>query len=212
MGPQDGVEIVVHAADHIVNTRGRRDVTFVLMGSGDTRDALIAEVDRLGLQDYVELPGRVPDEYVSAVLSTADLGLSPDPLNPLNDVSTMNKTMEYMAFGLPVVAFDLRETKYSAQEAAVYAQPNDVTAFAERILELLDDPGRRELMGQFGRERIEDELAWEHQAKTYVEVFDELVGGAPESGPDRPERPDVVVDLREPQPAAESTGPASTEA
>ena len=123
MGPQDGVDVVLAAADHIVHTLGRTDISFTLMGGGDCHADLVAERDRLGLQDYVELPGRVPDAYVADVLSTADVGLSPDPLNPLNDVSTMNKTMEYMAFGLPVVAFDLVETRVSADEAAVVRRP-----------------------------------------------------------------------------------------
>ena len=110
------------------------------MGGGDCHADLVAERDRLGLQDYVELPGRVPDSYVADVLSTADVGLSPDPLNPLNDVSTMNKTMEYMAFGLPVVAFDLVETRVSAEDAAVYVDPAaGAQGYAEALVRLLDD-------------------------------------------------------------------------
>ena len=108
MGPQDGVDLVLAAADEIVHEMGRDDIAFTLMGAGDCYEDLVAERDRLGLQDHVELTGRVPDETVANVLSTASVGLCPDPKNPLNDVSTMNKTMEYMAFDLPVVAFDLR--------------------------------------------------------------------------------------------------------
>jgi glycosyltransferase involved in cell wall biosynthesis len=176
MGPQDGVDIVVQAADIIVNTLGRRDISFTLMGSGDCHADLVAQRDRLGLQDFVDMPGRVPDETVTAVLSTADVGLSPDPLNPLNDVSTMNKTMEYMAFGLPVVAFDLRETRVSAQDAARYVEPNVVEAYARAIVELVDDADARAGMGRRGRERVERHLAWEHQQIGYLRVFDELVG------------------------------------
>ena len=177
MGPQDGVDVVLAAADVIVHTLGRTDISFTLMGSGDCHADLVAERDRLGLQDYVELPGRVPDTYVADVLSTADVGLSPDPLNPLNDLSTMNKTMEYMAFGLPVVAFDLVETRVSAGDAAVYADPaSGALGFAEALVRLIDDPESRMLMGRFGRQRVESELAWEHQAPAYLAVFDELVG------------------------------------
>lgn len=176
MGPQDGVDIAVAAADVVVNRMGRRDVSFTLMGSGDCFEDLVAQRDQLGLRDFVELTGRVPDETVTNVLSTADIGLSPDPKNPLNDVSTMNKTMEYMSFGLPVVAFDLRETRVSAESAAVYAEPNDVTSFARAIVDLLDDPDRRAEMGRRGRERVEQQLAWTHQKKGYVAVFDELTG------------------------------------
>lgn len=177
MGPQDGVDVVLAAADHVVHALGREDVSFTLMGGGDCHAELVAERDRLGLQDYVELPGRVPDAYVSDVLSTADVGLSPDPLNPLNDVSTMNKTMEYMAFGLPVVAFDLVETRVSAGDAAVYADPESgPRGLAGLLLDLLDDQETRTLMGKVGRERVEDQLAWEHQAPSYLAVFDELTG------------------------------------
>ncbi|WP_230209034.1 glycosyltransferase [Nostocoides sp. HKS02] len=186
MGPQDGVDIVVRAADVIVNTWGRTDIAFTLMGSGDCYADLVAERDRLGLQDHVDLPGRVPDETVMAVLSTAEVGLSPDPLNPLNDLSTMNKTMEYMAFGIPVVAFDLRETKVSAQDAARYVEPGDVEAYARAIVELVDDPDTRADMGRRGRERVEQQLAWDHQRAGYLAVFDELAGRAGAPGSSQP--------------------------
>lgn len=176
MGPQDGVDIAVAAADVIVNEVGRSDISFTFMGSGDSHADLVRQRDAAGLADYVDLPGRVPDEFVADVLSTADVALSPDPLNPLNDVSTMNKTMEYMAFGVPVAAFDLRETRVSAGEAATYVQPNDVKAYALAIVDLVDDPAARAEMGRLGRERVEQHLAWEHQQAGYVRVFDELVG------------------------------------
>ncbi len=182
MGPQDGVDIALEAANVIVNEMGRTDIAFTLMGAGDCHAELVSTRDRLGLQGYVEMPGRVPDETVVQVLSTADVGLCPDPKNPLNDVSTMNKTMEYMAFALPVVAFDLRETRVSAAGAAVYVEPNKVDAFAKAIVELVDDQERCTEMGKVGRERVEKELAWSHQQKAYVAVYDELVGrndGAP---------------------------------
>jgi glycosyltransferase involved in cell wall biosynthesis len=187
MGPQDGVDIVVRAADVVINTLGRTDVAFTLMGSGDCFDEVVALRDELGLGDHVEFTGRVPDETVQRVMSTADLGLSPDPKNPLNDVSTMNKTMEYMAFELPVVAFDLRETRVSAGDAAVYVEPNDVTKYAQAIVELLDDQIRRRRMAQLGRELVETQLAWKHQQKAYVGVFDQLTGGTTAA---------EVVDLR----------------
>jgi glycosyltransferase involved in cell wall biosynthesis len=185
MGPQDGVDIVVRAADFIVNSLGRKDISFTLMGSGDCYPDLVAERDRLGLQDYVDLPGRVPDETVMTVLSTAEVGLSPDPLNALNDLSTMNKTMEYMSFRMPVVAFDLRETRVSAQEAARYVEPGDVEAYARAIVELVDDPEAREEMGRRGRERVEQDLAWDHQRAGYLAVFDELARRSAEVGHSR---------------------------
>ena len=130
----------------------------------------------LHLEDHVGFTGRVSDDVVTAILSTADVGLSPDPKNALNDVSTMNKTMEYMSFELPVVAFDLRETRVSAAAAAAYAVPNDVDCFAAKVVELLDDEFRRKRMGAIGRARVVDELAWSHQRERYVGVFDRLIG------------------------------------
>jgi glycosyltransferase involved in cell wall biosynthesis len=176
MGPQDGVDLAVRAAAHVVHHLGRDDVAFTFMGAGDSYPSVVALRDELGLQDYLELPGRVPDRTVLDVLSTADVGLSPDPKNPLNEVSTMNKTLEYMAFGLPVVAFDLEETRVSAREAALYVESGDVAAFAAAIVELLDDRAKRAAMGNAGRLRIENEMGWSHQRDAYVGVFDALVG------------------------------------
>jgi glycosyltransferase involved in cell wall biosynthesis len=174
MGPQDGVDIVVRAADLIVREFGRDDIAFTLIGSGDCYEELVVLRDQLGLRGHVEFTGRAPDELVGEILSTADAGLSPDPKNPLNDVSTMNKTMEYMAFELPVVAFDLRETRVSAQDAAVYATPNDVREYAQALAGLLDDEAARAQLGKLGRARVEDELAWSHQERAYLEVYQRL--------------------------------------
>ena len=174
MGPQDGVDIAVRAADIIVREFGRDDIAFTLIGSGDSYDELVALRDELNLQGHVEFTGRAPDELVTKIMSTADAGLSPDPKNPLNDVSTMNKTMEYMAFELPVVAFDLRETRVSAQDAAVYATPNDVHEYAKALVALLDDDAARAQLGKLGRARVEDELAWSHQERAYLAVYQRL--------------------------------------
>lgn len=175
MGPQDGVDVVIAAADLVVNRWGRDDVAFAVMGGGDCHQELVAERDRLGLQDAVDMPGRVSDEHVLEVLSTADVGLSPDPSNALNDVSTMNKTMEYMALGLPVLAFDLPETRVSAGDAARFvAREAGAEEYARALLALLDDPARREEMARAGRRRVEDELAWVHQERGYLAVVEEL--------------------------------------
>ena len=176
MGPQDGVDIVVRAADVIVHEMGRGDIAFTLIGSGDCFDELVALRDELGLAGHVEFTGRAPDELVTRIMSTADVGLSPDPKNPLNDVSTMNKSMEYMAFELPVVAFDLKETRVSTGDAAVYVTPNDVREYAKAIADLLDDEPRRALLGKLGRARVEDELAWGHQERAYLDVYQRLTG------------------------------------
>ena len=182
MGPQDGVDLAVRAAAHIVHEMGRDDVSFTFMGGGDCHQQLLDLRDELKLQDHLELPGRVPDSMVIDVLSTAEVGLSPDPKNPLNDVSTMNKTLEYMAFGIPVVAFDLHETRVSAEDAALYVADGDVPAYAKAVLELLDDEDRREEMGKIGRRRIEGELGWPHQGAAYVRVYDALTGAGQAPG------------------------------
>lgn len=176
MGPQDGVDIIVRAAAIVVHELGRADIAFTLIGSGDCYDDLVALRDDLGLAGHVEFTGRAPDSQVAQILSTADIGLSPDPKNPLNDLSTMNKTMEYMAFELPVVAFDLHETRVSAGDAAVYARPNDVGEYARAIVELLDDEQRRVRLGKTGRTRVEQELAWSHQQRAYLDVYRSVVG------------------------------------
>ena len=138
----------MHSAPRRHRARNARDhIAFTLIGSGDCFDELVALRDELGLRGHVEFTGR-PDQLVGRYLSTADVGLSPDPLNPLNDLSTMNKSMEYMAFELPVVAFDLRETRVSVADAGRYVEPNDIGKYAQAIVELLDDEPARLLLGQ----------------------------------------------------------------
>jgi glycosyltransferase involved in cell wall biosynthesis len=179
MGPQDGVDIVVRAADVVIREMGRDDIAFTIIGSGDCFDELVALRDELKLNGHVEFTGRAPDELVKKILSTADVGLSPDPKNPLNDVSTMNKTMEYMAFELPVVAFDLLETRVSAGAAAVYVTPNDVHEYAKAIVDLMDDEVARGQLAKIGRSRVEDELAWAYQERAYVGVYERLTRRPP---------------------------------
>ena len=175
MGPQDGVDLLVKAADVLVHDMGRQDCSFALMGDGDAHQQVLELVHELDLEDYITMPGFVADDELSAYLATADLGLCPEPRNPLNEVSTLVKVMEYMAFELPVVAFDLKETRYSAGDAAVYVTPNEVKEFAAAIAALLDDAGRRAEMAGVGRRRVEEVLAWPLQAPRYVAVFDQLI-------------------------------------
>jgi glycosyltransferase involved in cell wall biosynthesis len=178
MGPQDGVDIVLRAADIIVHEIKREDIAFTIIGSGDCFDELVALRDKLKLNGYVEFTGRAPDELVKNILSTANVGMSPDPKSPLNDLSTMNKTMEYMAFGLPVVAFDLHETRVSAADAAVYVEPNDINKYAWAIVDIMDDTLGRAKLGRIGRARIEDKLAWSHQKGAYLDVYARVTGRA----------------------------------
>ena len=171
MGPQDGVDYALRAIAHLRTTCGRNDFHAIFMGEGDIRPAMEALADELGLGDVVEFTGRVPDEFVQTCLSTADVCLSPDPSSPLNDVSTMNKVIEYMAMGRPQVAFDLKETRFSAGEAALYAPPNDEVAFATRIAQLFDDPELREAMGRAGRARVEHGLSWEASRRSLLDFY-----------------------------------------
>ena len=175
MGRQDRVDIVLRAADVIVREMGRTDVHFALLGFGDCLGELRDLSRTLGLDDFVTFTGRANDTMIRSYLSTADVALSPDPKVPLNDVSTMNKTLEYMAFALPIVSFDLKETRVSAGDAAVYVGDETPAAYAKAIVALIDDPRRREEMGSAGLARIRERLSWGHQAPVYVRVFDRLL-------------------------------------
>jgi glycosyltransferase involved in cell wall biosynthesis len=178
MGSQDGVDLLIRAVHHYVTVLDRHDCSFTLLGSGDSYDELVELVKHLELQDYVTLPGWAGDRELIAHLSTADLGLAPDPSTPFNNLSTMNKTMEYMAFGLPVVTFDLIEARVSAEDAAVYVPADDIVAFATTIGELLDDPERRRRMGEAGRLRAETVLDWSRQVPAYTDLYDRLLASS----------------------------------
>lgn len=176
MGPQDGVEGLLVVMDELVRRRGRREVRMVLMGFGDCLEDLRRDCTARGLDDYVEFTGRVGPAEVAQYLSAADVGLCPDRRTPLNDVSTMNKTMEYMAYGLPSVSFDLAETRVSAGDTAIFVEDGDFTAFADATEMLLDDVELRVRLGLAARARVESILDWRPQADSYVSVFDQLLG------------------------------------
>jgi glycosyltransferase involved in cell wall biosynthesis len=172
MGPQDGVDLILRSIATLIHEHGREDCHFALLGYGDCLDGLRQLSAELRIDSWVTFTGRADHKVISSYLSTADVGLSADPLSPLNDVSTMNKTMEYMAYQLPVVAYDLKETRVSARGAAVYVEPTDVVAYAKAVSDLLDSPLKRAEMGAIGRARIEEDLAWQRQAPGYVAAFD----------------------------------------
>ena len=176
MGPQDGVDYALRALRLLRDEIGRDDIHCVFMGAGDELDGMVALSERLGIAGMVEFPGWAGDELIQRCLSTADVCLSPDPLNPFNDVSTMNKVVEYMAMGRPVVSFDLVETRVSADAAAVYVTDNDERAFAKAIDALLRDPDRRRQMGELGRRRVEQELSWEVSRRALVQFYEQLLG------------------------------------
>ncbi|PVU84207.1 glycosyltransferase WbuB [Cellulomonas sp. WB94] len=174
MGPQDGVDRLLGAIDHYVHVMGRTDAHFGLLGFGDCLDALRVESRTRGLDDVVTFTGKVGPEEITRWLSSASLGVTPDPKNEFNDKSTMNKTLEYMSFELPVVGFDLVENRRSAGDAGSYVTKDDDAALGKAIAELLDDPERRARMGAIGRKRVEDSLRWSKQEPVYLEVFRRL--------------------------------------
>jgi glycosyltransferase involved in cell wall biosynthesis len=177
MGEQEGIDYLLRAARLIVVERDRRDVHFGLVGGGTSLDAMRRYAQELGIADCVTFTGRVPDEPMLEMLSTADVCVNPDVANEMNDKSTMNKIMEYMALAKPIVQFDLTEGRRSASEASAYARRNDEQDLAHKILELLDDEGRRRRMGEIGRRRVEDELQWAHEAPKLLEAYKALFVG-----------------------------------
>jgi glycosyltransferase involved in cell wall biosynthesis len=174
IGEQEGVDLLLRAMDHIVRERGRKDVQLVIVGAGSQLDSVRQLSQNLGLSDYVTFTGRVDDDLLMTILSTADVCVNPDRPNPMNDMSTMNKVMEYMALGKPIVQFDLKEGRVSAQESSLYARNTDVADFGEKILELVDDPDRRSAMGAIGRKRVLSELSWSHEAPKLLAAYDAL--------------------------------------
>ncbi|MCZ4097599.1 glycosyltransferase family 4 protein [Streptomyces sp. SID13666] len=171
MGPQDGVDYALRALAKLRDELGRTDWHAVFVGSGDAFDAMVELSRQLGLSDQVEFTGRIPDADLVRYLSTADVCLSPDPRNPLNDVSTMNKVLEYMAMGRPIISFDLREARVSAGDAALYAPANDEAEFARLIALLLDDPEKRAQMGKIGQERISGQLSWRNSQASLLAAY-----------------------------------------
>ncbi len=174
MGKQEGIDLLLQAARHIVKEMGRDDVHFGLVGGGTSLDEMKQMAADLGIADYVTFTGRVPDQDLLEMLNTADVCVNPDVANEMNDKSTMNKIMEYMALGKPVVQFDLTEGRYSAREASLYAAKNDPVDMARKIVELLDDPERRARMGELGRNRVVNELEWQYEAPKLLAAYADL--------------------------------------
>ncbi|MEM6457931.1 MAG: glycosyltransferase family 4 protein [Planctomycetota bacterium] len=177
MGVQDGVDYALRAIRHALDA-GLTDTCFTIVGKGDAFDALqtlAAELDLLE-DETVVFTGRVSDDDLRRYLSSADFGIAPDPKDPLNNLCTMNKIIEYMAMGLPIVSFDLKESRFSAQDAAVYVADNDEEAMGQAMIDLLADPGKRAAMSRFGRERVAAGLSWDHSSGVLIDFYDGLLG------------------------------------
>jgi glycosyltransferase involved in cell wall biosynthesis len=178
MGKQEGIDHLLRAARHIVHTLGRGDVQFALVGGGTSLPEMEAYAAELRLADHVTFTGRVPDAQLLEVLNTADVCVNSDVANEMNDKSTMNKVMEYMALAKPIVQFDLTEGRFSARDASLYAKRNDDVDLAEKIVALLDDPEARRRMGEFGRHRVLHELEWKYEAPKLLAAYDAAFGAS----------------------------------
>ena len=171
MGNADGVDYLVRAADHVVKTRQRSDVQFLLMGSGPEHAELLQLRDQLCLQDHISMPGRVSDEFLCRALRSIDLGVACDPINAYNDHCTMNKVLEYMAFAKPIVMFGTVEGRFSAGHGAVYVMENSAEQLGDAILALLDDESRRQTLAAAGHTRLTQELNWEHSVEQLMAAY-----------------------------------------
>ena len=176
MGQQEGVDLLLNSVDYIVNKKNRKDVRFCIMGGGPSLEELRELNEKMGLTDYVEFPGRVSDEFLADVMNTADVCVNPDLPSEMNDKSTMNKIMEYMAFGKPMVQFTLKEGMFSAQKASLYAKNTDTDDFAEKILWLLDNSDKAAEMGAFGRKRVQTELSWDFEKPKLISAYKKILG------------------------------------
>src|SRR5881398_3406064 len=177
LNPQDGVDYLLRSLRHLVHGLKRSDFYCVIMGSGDSLQDLRDLAGTLQLNGCVELTGFVSDEELQANLAAADICVDPDPSSPLNDVSTWIKIMEYMASAKPIVTFDLKETRFSARDAAIYVEPNKETEFAEAIAQLMEQPELQKKMGAYGRRRVEDELQWAKVGKNLLTAYETLLDG-----------------------------------
>ncbi len=172
MGHEDGVLELLLSIRYIVHDLGRRDILFVLLGEGAVYSQALEQVAAQGLEGVVVMPGVIRDKLLLRQhLCTADVLLSPEPLTPLNAHSTFIKIGEYMAMGKPVVAYDLVESRYTAQESAVYVRPGDIQGFGRAIVALLDDSERRQRMGALGRQRFLNHLSWEDQQGELLRAY-----------------------------------------
>ena len=172
MGHQEGIDYLLRAVRYLVRDLGRDDVSFVVIGGGTALEGSKALAGDLGVAEYVEFTGRIPDAALIARLGSCDLCVDPGPATPFNSMSTMNKILEYMALEKPIVQFDLLEGRRSAGEASLYAADNDFRDLARKMAELLDDPDRRARMGAEGRRRVEERLEWRHQVPGLLAAYE----------------------------------------
>lgn len=174
IGQQEGMDLLVAAIDHLVRQMGHERLKAVIVGFGPHLDEVKRDVANRGLERHVEFTGPLYGGDLLRVLNSIDIGVAPDPKNPMNDISTMNKVMEYMTLEKPVVQFDLTEGRASAGEASLYAAANDPQDFAAKLAELIADPERRARMGKLGRARVLDRLSWDHSVPHLLAAYERI--------------------------------------
>ncbi|MEH2208929.1 MAG: glycosyltransferase family 4 protein [Nostoc sp.] len=174
MGEPEGIDYLLRMVYYIVHKKNRSDIHFMLIGSGPMAEKLKELSKELEVNEFVEFTGFKQGEELLERLSSCDVCVEPSPTSAYNENCTMNKILEYMAMGKAIVQFDLREGRRSAQEASLYAKPNDEIEFAEKILELLDFSERREKLGAEGRRRMEEILEWQYQAPKLLDAYDKV--------------------------------------
>jgi glycosyltransferase involved in cell wall biosynthesis len=173
IGEQEGIDLLLESIQHIVTLRS--DIQFAIVGGGSDLEKMKQLSLKQGLNDFVDFYGRVPDAQLIAILNSADICVNPDKPTEMNNLSTMNKIMEYMALKKPVVQYDLKEGKFSAQEASLYAVCGDTTDFANRIMQLVDDPELKIKMGNFGYNRVLNELSWDYEKVKLIDFYSRVL-------------------------------------
>jgi glycosyltransferase involved in cell wall biosynthesis len=173
IGEQEGIDLLLESVKLIVSSR--EDIQFAIIGGGSDLEKMKQLSARSGLSEFVDFYGRVPDDLMVAILNTADLCVNPDKPTEMNNLSTMNKIMEYMALKKPVVQYDLKEGRFSAQEASLYAKCGDTSDFADKIIQLIDDPDLRTRMGTYAYKRVLDELSWEYEKEKLLRYYDRIL-------------------------------------
>ncbi|MEM8728369.1 MAG: glycosyltransferase family 4 protein [Pseudomonadota bacterium] len=174
IGQQEGMDLLLAALDNIVNVQMRKSIHLVVVGFGPHLEEVQKDATERNLNDHVTFTGALYGEDLLKALNVIDIGVAPDPWNEMNDISTMNKVMEYMTLRKPVVQFDLKEGRASAGDASLYAADNDPEEFAARIIELMDDPDRARALGEQGRDRVLTQLSWQHSVPHLLAAYDRI--------------------------------------
>lgn len=173
IGEQEGIDLLLESINYIISVR--QDIQFAVIGSGTYLNHIVSLSEKMEISEFVDFYGRVSDELMIAILNSADICVNPDRPTEMNNLSTMNKIMEYMALKKPIVQYDLKEGKYSAGQASLYAKCGDSKDFGDKIMELIDDPGKRAIMSEFGYKRVTEELSWDHESIKLINFYKKIL-------------------------------------